>query len=84
MTKRDKLIKRFLSIPKDLTWDELVVFLSIFGFESEKTGITGGSRRRFKNKNGVPITLHEPHNPGIVKPCYIKQVIEILEGENLL
>ena len=84
MTKNDKLIKKLLISPKDFTWDELVKVLYAFGFELKKTGKTGGSRRKFENKNNIPISLHEPHNPSILKPYAIKQVIEILKKEKLI
>jgi hypothetical protein len=83
MTRREKLIKRFLSIPKDFTWEELVRLLSGFGFEEVSTGNTGGSRRRFLNA-GVIITLHKPHPQNILKRYQIEQIIEILQGEELL
>lgn len=40
MTRLKKLKSRFLSVPKDLTWEELVKILSAFGYEE----ITGGKR----------------------------------------
>lgn len=84
MTRREKLIKRFLSIPKDFTWEELVTLLSGFGFEEVTRGKSGGSRRRFLNDGGVIITLHEPHPQNILKRYQIEQIIEILQGEELL
>jgi hypothetical protein len=74
----------FLSIPKDFTWEDLVSLLSGFGFEEVSTGKTGGSRRRFLNDTGVIITLHKPHPQNILKRYQIQQIIEILQGEELL
>ncbi|MBG1266171.1 type II toxin-antitoxin system HicA family toxin [Nostoc sp. WHI] len=84
MTRREKLIKRFLSRPKDFTWEELVSLLSGFGFEEVSTGKTGGSRRRFLNDAGVIMTLHKPHPQNILKRYQIEQIIEILQEEELL
>ncbi len=84
MTRREKLIKRFLSRPKDFTWEELVSLLSGFGFEEVGTGKTGGSRRRFFNDAGVIMTLHKPHPQNILKQYQIEQIIQILLGEELL
>ncbi|MBC6436174.1 type II toxin-antitoxin system HicA family toxin [Nostoc sp. HG1] len=84
MTRREKLIKRFLSRPKDFTWEELVSLLSGFGFEEVSTGKTGGSRRRFLNHAGVIMTLHKPHPQNILKRYQIEQIIEILQEEELL
>jgi hypothetical protein len=33
MTKREKLIERFLTEPKDFSWEELVNILNGFGYE---------------------------------------------------
>jgi cyclopropane fatty-acyl-phospholipid synthase-like methyltransferase len=54
MSRREKLIKRFLSCPKDFTWEELKALLSGFGFEEISFGKTGGSRRRFINEYIFP------------------------------
>ncbi|MBD2269285.1 type II toxin-antitoxin system HicA family toxin [Dolichospermum flos-aquae LEGE 04289] len=48
------------------------------------TGKRGGSRRRFLNDAGVIITLHKPHPQNILKRYQIQQIIEILQGEELL
>jgi hypothetical protein len=84
MSRREKLIKRFLSCPKDFAWDELVSLLFGFGFEEVSVGKTGGSRRRFINQSGVIITLHRPHPQNILKRYQIEQIIGTLQGEGLL
>ena len=84
MTKIDKLIERFLNIPKDLEWTELIKILSYYGFEIMQKGITGGSRRCFKNKDGLKLYFHEPHPSKIVKMYAIRQVIETLKKEGIL
>lgn len=77
MSKLEKLINKFLSNPKDLTWDELIKILAHFGFdEIAKKGKTGGSRVKFANGNNDIINLHKPHPSNIIKPYIIKQVIE--------
>ncbi len=78
MTKKDKLIKKFLSSPKDLTWDELVKFLKVYGYEEENTGKTVGSARRFINSKKHLISIHKPHPENIVKSYVIKKVINAL------
>lgn len=84
MTRKEKLIKRFLTCPKDFTWDELVVLLAFFQFVEVSTGKTGGSRRRFINEEGLVISLHKPHPRKILKKYQIEQVLEILAQEGLL
>jgi len=76
--KDDKLVDRFLKIPKDFTWDELIAVLKHYGYTLIKSGKTGGSRRKFVNDKKVIINLHKPHPENIVKQYAIKQIIEKL------
>ena len=78
MSKREKLIDRFLSMPSDFHYDEMVKLLGYFGFNEMKKGKTSGSRVKFENAAGVPIILHKPHPSGIMKKYQMKQVKEIL------
>ena len=84
MTKKEKLLKRFLSKPKDFTWEELNRLLSGLGFDEVKTGKTSGSRRRFMNSSGVIISIHKPHPRNILKTYQIEQIIDLLKQEKLL
>jgi predicted RNA binding protein YcfA (HicA-like mRNA interferase family) len=84
MSRKDKLIQRLLSRPKDFSWDDLLVLLSTFGFEEVSTGKTGGSRRRFANTDGVVITLHKPHPRNILKAYQVEQIIDVLTQEGFL
>lgn len=81
MSKLDKILTRFLSKPKDFTWNELVFLLTHLGFELYRGD---GSKRKFINSKGVRINLHEPHPENTVLVCYIKQVIETLKKERLI
>jgi hypothetical protein len=81
LSKKDKLRERFLSIPKDFTWAELVTVLNSYGF-IERKGL--GSRRKFINENNVIISLHEPHPQKIVKRYAIKEAIEALTNIGLI
>ena len=77
MSKIEKLIERFKTVPKNFTWDELVKVLNHYGYqELSKKGKTGGSRRKFVNKQKDIINLHKPHPGNIVKQYAIKQVLE--------
>ncbi len=84
MTQKEKLLKRFLSRPKDFTWDELATLLSKFGYELTKHGKTGGSRRRFVHKSLPPISLHKPHPKKIIKMYVIDEVTNFLKREKLI
>ena len=75
MSRTEKLLQRLLSIPKDLTWEELVKILAQFGYIELKKGKTGGSRRKFADAKNNIIILHKPHPGILVKEYALKQVI---------
>ncbi len=77
--KARKLINRLLAVPKDFTWDELTKVLAIYGYAELTGGKTGGSRRRFIDKNKAIIALHKPHPANIVKAYAIREVIAHLK-----
>ncbi len=79
MSKKDKLIERFLKMPKDFHFNEMVKLLGYFDFSLVKKGKTSGSRVKFENSAGVPILLHKPHPDGIMKMYQLKQVKEKLK-----
>lgn len=84
MAKNEKLIQRLLRLPKDFTWDELSAVLAHFGYLPLKTGKTGGSRRKFSDKDDSIISLHKPHPANIVKEYTLKQVIDQLREKGKL
>ena len=79
MSKRGKLVERFLKMPKDFNYHEAAKLLGDFGFEEIKKGKTSGSRVKFENADGVPIMLHKPNPNGIMKQYQLMQIKEILE-----
>ncbi len=80
MSKIEKLILKFKTVPKGLTWEELVKVLNHLGyFEKAKKGKTGGSRRKFLNSEFDIISLHKPHPSNIVKQYVIRQLLKKLE-----
>lgn len=85
MTRKDKLITRFKSLPKDFTYDELTALLGIFGFVPDNKGKTSGSRVMFYNEElQYPIMIHKPHPGNIIKSYAIKQVYEALQTLELI
>jgi hypothetical protein len=84
MTRRDKLVARLKSRPKDLAGDELVQLLAGFDYMEAKTGRTGGSRRRFVHPTARVITLHKPHPGNIVKMYVIDEVLRTLTDDGLI
>lgn len=79
MSKKEKLIARFLGMPSDFHYDEMVRLLGYFGFEEVKKGKTSGSRVKFENAVGVPVMLHKLHPSGMMKQYQMRQVRELLE-----
>jgi hypothetical protein len=81
MGKIEKLIERLLSHPKDFTWDELIKVLAHYGYEEQKKGKTGGSRRKFIDDDQNIISLHKPHPRNIVKSYALHDIIEHLKAK---
>ena len=85
MSQKEKLIKRIQSKPKDFKWSELETLLSNLGFEMQRSGKTGGSRRKFFHKaKGFIISLHTPHPQPILKAYAIEQIVKKLKEEGLI
>jgi predicted RNA binding protein YcfA (HicA-like mRNA interferase family) len=78
MGKFEKLVDRFLSIPKDFTFTELNSLLAHIGYKETRSGRTSGSRVRFINANGDVVHVHKPHPSEIVKPPYIREIRDLL------
>lgn len=82
MTKFEKLTSRFLTRPKDFTYNELKRMLSGFGY-IEIQG--SGSRVVFFNeKLKHSIKLHRPHPGNILKTYQIDLVLSELKSNNLI
>ncbi len=73
MSKKEKLIKRFLNMPTDFHYDEMVKLLGYFGFSEVPKGKKSGSRVKFEDTERTPIILHKPHPSGIMKKYQMKQ-----------
>jgi hypothetical protein len=84
MSRREKLVRRFLSLPRDFTWKELVSMLAGFGYEIAASGATTGSRVKFLHLDLPPIILHRPHPTPLLKRYQMEQVLEHLKAEGLL
>jgi hypothetical protein len=80
MSKKDKLIARLLSHPKDFTFDELKALLMSLGY-SEIQG--AGSRVCFSTE-GHKIKLHKPHPGNLVKSYMLDLVIGELVRRGLI
>ena len=83
MSRKEKLINRLKSEPKDFSFDEMRTLLEILGFELSNQGKTSGSRVRFFRENMI-IILHKPHPRKELLQYQIKQVLEVLSKEELI
>lgn len=79
MSKKEKLIKKLKSKPKDFTYDELKTILNYLEFFESNKGKTSGSAVEFKDRFGRKIVLHKPHPSNIIKLYKMNEIIELLE-----
>ena len=80
MSKREKIIERLKSKPKDFTYDEAKKVLNIFGFTEDNKGKTSGSRVVFENESiNEKIELHKPHPSNILKTYQINKLLNKLK-----
>ena len=83
MSKKEKLIDRLKSKPRDFTFDEVEALLLSLGFVKSNKGKTSGSRVLFE-LDGLPCDIHRPH-PQKELPMYqISKILKLLEKEGLI
>ena len=82
MTKQEKLLNKFISRPKELTYNELIRLLRGFGYQEIQGS---GSRVVFYNEQiKHNIKLHKPHPGKVLKRYQIDLIIQELNSKNLL
>ena len=82
MSSFEKLQTRFLSNPKDFSYDELKRLLSGFGYKEQQRS---GSRVVFKNERlHHSIKLHKPHPGNILKRYQVNIILKELKIKGLL
>ncbi len=75
MTQKDMLLRRFLTLPKDFTIDELTTVMNGLGFVVSNQGATSGSRMAYINEEtGDIIRIHRPHPGKIIGLATLKDV----------
>ena len=85
MSKKEKLVHKLLSRPKDFSYNELKSLLNSLGYSESNKGKTSGSRVAFVNyKSSHIIRLHKPHPKNILKTYQVDLVIEELKKEKLI
>jgi hypothetical protein len=82
VSKSEKLLDRFLSIPADFTWDEFVSLMGHFGFR--ELANKGGSYRCFVSAQNLKIFLHKPHPSNVMRRYALRQVRAKLKEFGLL
>ncbi|MBQ9565341.1 MAG: type II toxin-antitoxin system HicA family toxin [Synergistaceae bacterium] len=81
MSRKEKLIRRLRSKPKNFTFEEARTLLGCFGYVMEEGS---GSRVRFDHDQHQPLFLHEPHPGNELHEYQITQLIRTLEKEGLI
>ena len=84
MSKKEKLIERLMSQPKDFTFDEVVQLMGYFGYNISNSGRTSGSRVAFTNDKKDFIRMHKPHPRKILKAYQVQNLISDLEERDLI
>ena len=70
--------------PRSFTFDYAEVLLGYFDYSRSNKGRTSGSRVMFVSDNYPPILLHKPHPRKELLEYQIKQLIFVLEQEELI
>ena len=85
MSKKEKLKKRFLTKPRDFTFDELTSLLIALGYKISNKGKTSGSRVSFVHSiTGHIIALHKPHPANTLKVYQVNEILDELDKQQLL
>lgn len=84
MSQKKKLIQKLKSCPKDFSFEEAESLLKQLGYRRSNKGRTSGSRIAFIHERCAPILLHKPHPRTTLLEYQVKQLICVLEQENLI
>ncbi len=82
--QKEKLILKLKAKPKTFTFNDAETLLKYFSYNRSNKGKTSGSRIIFVSDEHRPILLHKPHPRKELLEYQIKQLIEILEEEDLI
>ena len=84
MGKKEKLIARLKSRPKNFTFDEAKNLLNLLGYEESNKGKTSGSRVMFSGESLPSILMHKPHPRKELLMYQIDQLIDVLQNGGLI
>jgi hypothetical protein len=85
MSRRQKLLRRFLAKPRDFTYNELTTLLRDYGYREMKGGKTSGSQAAFIDESSKHIIrLHKPHPSKVLKRYQIADIERELRRKGFL
>lgn len=84
MSRIDKLIDRFKSLPVDFSWNDLLKLMKHFDFEESQKGKTSGSRVSFWRKDFPLVNLHKPHGNNSIGLNTMRDIKAYLEDQGFL
>lgn len=85
MGTKEKLVERFLTLPKDFTYDEVKRLFSLFNYCEGSKGSTSGSRVEFISSDGTAsYIMHKPHPSNIIKGYVMKQLLTYIRDNKLI
>lgn len=83
--RKEKLLSRFLSKPKDFSYNELKSLLNGFDYIEIKRGKSSGSRVAFiQEQTGHIIRLHKPHPHNVLKRYQLDYLEEELKRTGMI
>ena len=85
MNKKEKLIKRFSTLPRDFTFEEVVSLFQGYGFELANKGAMSGSRIKFYNADDHnAFIMHKPHLSNTIKGYIMRDILNFLIKNNYI
>jgi hypothetical protein len=85
VNKKEKLVKRFRTLPKDFTFEEVESLFQGYGFELANKGATSGSRIKFFNaEDQNAYIMHKPHPSNIIKGYIMRDILNFLIKNNYI
>jgi len=83
MSKKEKMIARLKSKPKNYTYNEAKTLMGLCGYSISNAGKTSGSQVYFARENKV-FYMHKPHPQKELHAYQINSIIAELEKEDLI
>ena len=81
MSKKEKMVKRILSKPKDYTINELDSLMHLCNCLKNNRGGSSGSAIKYIGKGKHELRIHRPHPSNIVPRYVIEAAISFLQEE---